>query len=168
MLNYIPLDYYALAGLINFFSSLVLSIFVIYKNPKSAINKIFSFFALGASCWGLFHFLWLTTVENARLADFYLRTVMIFVILALATYVYITFFSSGSNKQFTVFNKQIESLNDCDRDTVMDRLDACPCDIIQRGSTANDGCPEGYRIRGDNTGKEDRSCLDKGCSLKKT
>src|SRR3989338_10338213 len=86
MLDRIPLGYYALAGLINFLSSLVLSFFVIYKNPKSAVNRVFSFFALGASCWGLFHFLWLITVDNARLADFYLRTVMIFVILVPAAF----------------------------------------------------------------------------------
>jgi len=86
MLERIPLIYYALSGLFNFFALSALAIFAFSKNPKLSINRIFSIFTLTAAGWGLFHFLWLRTVENASLADFYLRTVMLFVIFMPATF----------------------------------------------------------------------------------
>jgi len=86
MIERIPLAYYAFSGLLNFIASFMLAIFVLYKNPKLRVNRIFFVFALVAACWGLFHFLWLSTLENVSLADFYLRTVMLFVIFIPASF----------------------------------------------------------------------------------
>jgi signal transduction histidine kinase len=86
MLDQIPLSYYALSGLFNFAASLALAIFILSRNPKSAVNRIFSICVLVAAGWGIFHFLWLSTIETSYLADFYLRSVMLFVILTPVTF----------------------------------------------------------------------------------
>ena len=95
MLERIPLTYYAFAGLVNFIASFVLALFVLSKNPKSSVNRIFSIFALIASCWGLSHFLWLRTIDNTSLAEFYLRTVMLIVVFVPAAFTHfiLTFLS---------------------------------------------------------------------------
>mgnify|MGYP001585612350 CR=1 FL=1 len=90
-----------------------------------------------------------------------LRILVVAGILLFATTVYIAFFSGASRKGFTDITKEIGLLDDYDKDNVMNRLDRCPCDKTDLGSVANEGCPEGYKIRGDNTGKEDRYCLTK-------
>ena len=102
----IPLSYYAFSGLLNFFASLVLSVFVISRNSESRLNRVFFVFALDASCWGLFHFLWLSTTSNPALADFYLRTVMIFVIFIPATFVHfiLTLLDVPYARRINVFN----------------------------------------------------------------
>lgn len=106
MLERIPLIYYALSGLFNFFALSALAIFAFSKNPKLSINRIFSIFTLTASGWGLFHFLWLRTVENASLADFYLRTVMLFVIFMPATFTHfiLTFLKVDYDKRINLGN----------------------------------------------------------------
>lgn len=85
------------------------------------------------------------------------------VIALIALVIYLVFFVRSSSEGFSGFKKEIDLLGDCDKDAVINRLDKCPCDETDLGSPANDGCPEGYRIRGDNKGKEDRSCLEKKC-----
>jgi len=86
MLERIPLIYYALSGLFNFIALFTLAIFVFLQNPKLSLNRIFTIFTLTASGWGLFHFLWLTTLNKSFLAEFYLRTVMLFVIFMPTTF----------------------------------------------------------------------------------
>lgn len=85
MLEWIPLNYYACAGLLNFVASFVLSIFVFSKNPKSRTNQTFSLFAFTVAGWSLCYFLWLNT-EKSYLAEFYLRTLMVFVIFIPSTF----------------------------------------------------------------------------------
>jgi len=89
MLKHIPLNYYALSGLVNFLSSFILAILVFYKNPRIKINRIFSQFALVSSGWGLFYFLWLSTTRNSTLAEFYLRTTMLFCIFVPSSFTHL-------------------------------------------------------------------------------
>lgn len=112
MLERIPLAYYALAGLINFIASFILAVFVLYKSPKLRVNRIFFVFASVASCWGLFHFLWLRTVDNASLANFYLRTVMLFVIFVPATFTHfiLAFLKIDNNKKINAANYLISTI----------------------------------------------------------
>lgn len=81
----IPLDYYALAGLLNFITSAALAIVVFFKNPKSRTNQTFSLFAFTVAGWSLCYFLWLRA-GSARLAEVYLRTLMLFVIFIPTTF----------------------------------------------------------------------------------
>ncbi len=106
MLDHIPLNYYALSGLLNFIASFVLSIFVFSNNPKSSVNRIFSVFALISSGWGLSHFLWLSTLDNNSLAEFYLRTVMLFVIFVPATFTHfiLVFLKVDFDKRVNIAN----------------------------------------------------------------
>ncbi len=85
MLDRIPLGYYAFAGLLNFLTSFALLIFVFSKNHKSRINQTFCFFAFSVAGWGLSYFLWLIT-DKSYLAEFYLRTLMVFVIFIPTTF----------------------------------------------------------------------------------
>ncbi|MEK6984470.1 MAG: hypothetical protein AABX33_07895 [Nanoarchaeota archaeon] len=82
------------------------------------------------------------------------------IVLALfLVFISIAIFLKFSGQGFANFRDQITLTGDCDGDTVIDKLDECPCDTIVRGVQANKGCPEGYNIQGSNIGKEDRSCL---------
>jgi signal transduction histidine kinase len=85
MFNFIPVGYYALSGLFNFITTMGLCIFVFFKETKSRINQTFCLFTLSIAGWSFFYFLWLTT-GNGDLADFYLRTSMLFVIFIPPTF----------------------------------------------------------------------------------
>ena len=115
MLEHIPLTYYALSGLLNFITLFTLSIFVFSKNTKLPINRIFSVFTLVASSWGLFHFLWLSTIDKSFIAEFYLRTVMLFVILmpAVSTHFILTFLKIAYEKRINFGNYLISFLIGC-------------------------------------------------------
>lgn len=85
MLDRIPLGYYAFTSLLNFITSFALLVFVFSKNPKSRINQTFCLFAFSVAGWGLCYLLWLTTGQS-YLAEFYLRTLMVFVIFIPTTF----------------------------------------------------------------------------------
>jgi signal transduction histidine kinase len=78
-LEQIPLAYYSFSALLNFITCFFLASFVLLKNYKSSLNKIFSFFCFAIAQWSIFYFLWLSA-NNLKLADFYMRTCMIGVI----------------------------------------------------------------------------------------
>ncbi len=75
----IPLSYYTFAGLLNFLTSAALAFIVLGKTPKSRTNQTFACFAFTVAGWSLCYFLWLQAA-NSRLAEIYLRTLMVFVI----------------------------------------------------------------------------------------
>lgn len=88
------------------------------------------------------------------------NSLIVIALLAFAAFVYLAFWTPATGKGF----KQISGfLDDCDKDDVKDNQDSCPCDTAEKGSYGNRGCPEGYILKGDNSGKEDKSCLEKGC-----
>lgn len=106
MLERIPLIYYALSGLFNFVMLSTLAIFAFLKNPKLSVNRIFSVFTLTAAGWGLFHFLWLSTINNPFRADLFLRTVMLFVVFMPATFTHfiLTFLKIDRDKKINIGN----------------------------------------------------------------
>ncbi len=112
MLERIPLIYYALSGLFNFIALFTLAIFVFLQNPKLSLNRIFAIFTLTASGWGLFHFLWLTTLNKSFLAEFYLRTVMLFVIFMPTTFTHFIsiFLKTDFDRRINVGNYLISFL----------------------------------------------------------
>jgi len=114
MLEHIPLIYYALAGLFNFIASFALSFFVFYKNPKSRTNQTFSFWTLAVAGWSLCYFLWLST-EKSYLAEFYLRTLMLFVIFIPSTFTHfiLTFLKINYDKRINIGNYLISILLGC-------------------------------------------------------
>lgn len=111
MLKWIPLNYYALTGLLNFITSFVLSIFVFSKNPKSRTNQTFSLFAFTVAGWALCYFLWLNT-EKCYLAEFYLQTLMVFVIFIPSTFTHfiLTLTKVDYNKKIILGNYLISAL----------------------------------------------------------
>jgi hypothetical protein len=81
-------------------------------------------------------------------------------LLSIAAFIILAFWTPSYGKGI----KQLGGyLDDCDKDTVKDNSDACPCDTTEKGVQFNRGCPEGYIIRGDNSGREDKTCIEKGC-----
>lgn len=95
-------------------------------------------------------------IKSKKAAFTYLREMVIAVIiLILLIAVFVKYTGIG----FSDIGKQLALAGDCDKDGVINRLDACPCDKIDRGISANRGCPDGYKITGKQIGKEDASCL---------
>jgi len=111
MLERIPLTYYALSGLFNFIASFTLSDFVFSKNPRSRTNQTFSFWTFTVAGWGLFYFLWLGT-RKSYLAEFYLRTLMLFVIFIPSTFTHfvLTFLKVHYGKRINVCNYLVSFL----------------------------------------------------------
>lgn len=70
------ITYYSFSALLNFVTSLIISVIVLIKNPRSSTNKAFSSLSMSIALWSLFYFLWLSTPDK-NLADFYMRTSMI-------------------------------------------------------------------------------------------
>ena len=87
---------------------------------------------------------------------------LLIVIVLLSIMVFVYF--SGWNPLFGKLIKTTKGyIDDCDKDGIEDNSDTCACDTSEKGSRFNSGCPEGYTIRGDDSGREDKSCLKKGC-----
>ena len=72
----LPLLYYTLSGLINFLTSSLLALFVLFKNPKTVVNQLWSAWCFSVAFWAFFYFLWLIQNDSV-LAEFYVRTLMI-------------------------------------------------------------------------------------------
>jgi|GEM_PF-1587349 len=104
-MEFIPLSYYTLSGILNFITSFALLIFVFSKNPKSYVAQTFSLFAFTVAGWAFFYVLWLTA-GNQYLAEFHLRTLMIFVIFIPSTFTHfiLTFVKVEFNKKLTLTN----------------------------------------------------------------
>ncbi|MCM8792832.1 MAG: hypothetical protein NC826_06840, partial [Candidatus Omnitrophica bacterium] len=111
MLNCFSLSYYALIGLFNFITAFLLSFFVFSKNPRSRSNQTLSLWLFTVAGWGLFYFLWLTT-KKSHLAEFYLRTLMLFVIFIPSTFTHfvLTLFKVDFRKKVDIFNYLISIL----------------------------------------------------------
>ena len=111
MLERIPLSYYVVSGLLNFITSFTLSVFVFSKNPKLRTNQTFSCWTLIVAGWSLCYFLWLSTEKN-YLAEFYLRTLMLFVIFIPSTFTHfiLTFLKVDFDKRLIYGNYLISIL----------------------------------------------------------
>ena len=60
------------------------------------------------------------------------------------------------------FGQSVEGITqDKDLDGIANAVDDCPCPPGGKGVLENKGCPSSYKIKGDGTGLEDRSCLTK-------
>ena len=70
------LTYYSFSALMNFVISLLMTLMVIIKNPRTTTNRVFASLTFSTALWSLFYFLWLNT-PGKNLADFYMRTCMI-------------------------------------------------------------------------------------------
>lgn len=86
--------------------------------------------------------------------------VVVMVLMGFVAFAYI-------NGWIPLFSKPIKVIggyiDDCDQDRVNNNQDSCPCDTTEKGSQSNRGCPEGYVIRGDDSGRESKTCIEKGC-----
>jgi len=100
MLEHIPLSYYTLSSLLNLITSSALAFFVLSKNLKLRVNQSFFLWAFTVAGWSFFYFLWLRADKN-YLAEFYLRTLMLFVIFIPSTFTHfiLTFIKADYNKR---------------------------------------------------------------------
>jgi len=76
----LPLDYYAYSGLLNFVVASSISVLVLLRRPELAA-RLFSYFTALVAIWALLYFLWLRAGNNVTLATFYLRALMIPIVL---------------------------------------------------------------------------------------
>ena len=106
-----PLAYYSASGLLNFVTSLTISLLVLVKRSSAKPNRIFSMFSALVAFWSLFYFLSLNT-KDARLAEFYFRTCMIGVVFMPSTFVHfvLTFLRRNVAPLFHVANYAISIL----------------------------------------------------------
>jgi len=104
MFEFIPLNYYAFSGLINFITSFIIAV-VLLKNPKAKANKIFSVFSFTVAFWSFFYFLFLGTPDKT-LAEFYVRTCMIGVFFMPSLFIHFvdSFLKIERNRKFYLLN----------------------------------------------------------------
>ena len=81
----IPLSYYVISGLVNFITSLGMSLFIYLKGKKNKINRTFALSSFTVAQWSLFYFLFLV-VKDKGLAEFCMRTCMIGTIFLAVTF----------------------------------------------------------------------------------
>jgi signal transduction histidine kinase len=84
-LQNIPLWYYTASALLNFITCFSLALFIFLKNPRSSLSQTFSGFCFFIAQWSFFSFFWLVT-GDLQLADFFMRTCMIGVIIMPVTF----------------------------------------------------------------------------------
>jgi len=75
----------AYTGIINTVTALCLGIFILIKSYQIKTNRFFAYFCFSISIWSLFYYLWLSTTHNIVMAEFYLRTLMLPVLVMPAT-----------------------------------------------------------------------------------
>ncbi|MGM0568501.1 MAG: ATP-binding protein [Elusimicrobiota bacterium] len=83
------MSYYELSALVNFITSTVLGVIVLYKNPHSKLNRSFFYFALSVLFWSLAYFFWQTAL-NAKNALFWSRALMASAIFVTPTFYHLT------------------------------------------------------------------------------
>lgn len=86
---FLSLKFYAISSLTNCLLGLFLALYVLYKSRNLATNRYFACFILSVTMWAFFYFCWLSTT-NRTLADFFVRTCMIGVILIPPTFTQFT------------------------------------------------------------------------------
>ena len=74
-----PVEYYAYTGLINAIVSLAISALILLKRNELWHARLYGYFSALVGLWSFFYFLWLRVTQNAALADFLVRTCMVFV-----------------------------------------------------------------------------------------
>ncbi len=101
----LPIEYYAFSGAVNCITSLILGIVVFYKSSHVKANRIYAYFCFSISFWSLFYYIWLSTGQKP-LAEFFLRTCMIGVILMPSLFVHFTicFLKRRESFKFIAFN----------------------------------------------------------------
>lgn len=103
--------------------------------------------------------------HSKKAVSMVMAAIMTAAILAFAAFIVLSWYTPTFGKGI----KDISSyLDDCDKDGVKDKLDSCPCDILEKGTQENKGCPPGYSVKGENRGREDKTCLEKECPYKTT
>ena len=70
-----PLQFYSLSGLINFITSTILGILLLFVPGSARLRIVFACLCFAVSFWSLFVFLWLSA-KTLPMAEFYLRTCM--------------------------------------------------------------------------------------------
>ena len=56
--GFIFMNLYAISALVNVITSVVLGFLILFANPRSRVNQIFSLFAVAVATWGYAYFLW--------------------------------------------------------------------------------------------------------------
>ena len=79
--NKLPLEYYAYSSLINCVVSLAISILVLLKRSESRSARLYAYLSALIGFWALFYFLWLRVTNDRILAEYFVRTCMVFVTL---------------------------------------------------------------------------------------
>lgn len=84
------INIYAISGLINFLTGVILAVLVIAKNRKNPKNISFFILAMLVGLWSLCYFFWQITTESEWIALFWARALMVFTIMIPAAYFHFT------------------------------------------------------------------------------
>lgn len=79
--------FYPLSALINAITSTIVCVLAITKDPKSKINRAFSYFAFNVAFWSYCYFLWQIS-KDANVALFWCRALMAFAIFIPPTFLH--------------------------------------------------------------------------------
>ena len=66
-IQYLPMSYYAFAGILNFLTTCALGLFVLIKHPRDQTHRLFGLWSLIVAHWGWGYFLWASSGEAAPL-----------------------------------------------------------------------------------------------------
>ncbi len=91
--------YYPLSALINAITSTLVFSIVIIRNPKSQLNRSFSYFAFSVAFWSYCYFLWQIS-NNANIALFWCRVLMAGAIFIPSTFLHFSITLIGQYKKY--------------------------------------------------------------------
>lgn len=91
--------FYPITAIINAITSTIVCIIVIAKNPKSQLNRSFSYFALSVAFWSYCYFLWQLS-DNAGDALFWCRALMAGAIFIPSTFLHFSLTLIGERKKY--------------------------------------------------------------------
>lgn len=86
---FLPVQYYAITGLLNLFTSIVLGVFIVWNSVHLKTNRIYAYFCFSISFWSIFYYLFLSS-NIKPLAEYYLRTCMFGVVFMPSLFIHFT------------------------------------------------------------------------------
>ncbi len=98
---FLPLQYYAITGLVNLITSIFLGVFILTKSAHIKTNRIYAYFCFSIAFWSLFYYLSFS-IKEQYFSEYCFRTCMAGVVLMPALFIHFTlsFLKKERSKKF--------------------------------------------------------------------
>jgi len=91
--------FYPISAIINAITSIIVGAIAITKNPKSQLNRAFSYFAFSVALWSICYFIWQISEDKDR-ALFWCRALMVGAIFIPPTFFHFSIILIGQRKKY--------------------------------------------------------------------